>query len=235
MLLGAPTPVVPTVAGASVLLLAVSSGVGCKSPPPAKAPEPEPEPEPVPEPEPPPPPKCEELAEGCKADAETRLVVPEVGLQITPPADWTYAKLEEAVAMEAEDGGPFLVVGSYPTEKKSMVMRRKPRSAAIARLAEVGGIEFPKNFNLGMKPDKTDQVGKRSMHLWQEEGKRGDQAGPVAVVAAEIDEREVVAVGYAPAGDKASPKQIIDTLKAFFEGEKVEEAAEAEGGEDAEL
>lgn len=189
------------------LMLAASA---CSDPPPPEDP-----PEPIPEPEPPPPPPkptCEAMKDACKADADTVAAIVGVDYGFTPPAGWEYAMLEEATVAQADEKGPVLVVTSMQHEKASY--KAKPqRTAMVNSLAELVGVEPPKNISFSAP--KNRKLSDLSMTLWENEAKRDGKKGALLLLSAPVGDREIFGIGFAPQGDIEGTKAILAALETF--------------------
>lgn len=202
---------------------------GCAKPKPPPPPKVEPEPEPPPPP-PPPPPKCEALDEGCEADEDTLLPVPGTTLVFTPPAGWTYAKLEAVTLVQKSDAGALIVVGSHPWEKVPF-KRFKGRSEYGRTLLEQGELETPRKLQLNA-PQQRDQAGEIKLGQWiTHDTKRGDAKGELLSFAGQAGEQEVVGVAFAPEDDDEAIGAILDAIKTLHTRTDVGDDAGEEGDE----
>jgi hypothetical protein len=185
--------------------------MACGDPPPPPAP---PQPKAVPKPKPKPkPPKCESLKEACKAKKSTRIKVPETDYVFTPPKGWTYASLEEAAVVQAGDDGPVLVLTSFEPEKALKVS--KQRKEMVESFASLVLIEPPKGLSL-FKPNVNDKIAGLQMRLWEKpNAKRGDDSGALLILSAQLDNRELFGVGFAPKDDADGTDSILQAIKSL--------------------
>jgi hypothetical protein len=194
----------------AIFLVAILAS-GCAKPPPPKPP-------PVEEakPEPPPPPKCETLAEGCAAKADTRV---EIGStwSIAPPASWTYAK--ETDATVARIDGAALAATVYDGRDKKTAT--KLRDDALAIVTAKIGVKLAKKMSWPPKPARTISVGEREVALYQIEGAtREGKPGALLVFVARPPALEtVIGGGFVVESDaKDSDRAIlagVESLRAL--------------------
>jgi hypothetical protein len=218
------------VMGVVVAGFAVGAVLGCSSQPPPPPPPPEVEKEP--EPPPPPPPKCEAIKDQCKAEADTRARIPGTHYQLTPPAGWFYAQLEEATVAQVGDEGPVLVITTFEPGKVA-----KERVALVKSFAELVLIEPPKRLRFHKRdtPGRDDyavtEIAGLEMTLWDRPGAaRGKDKGPLLVLSSKVGDRDLFGLGFAPKGDDEGTKAILDALQTLAEGEPPEDEEEAGDG-----
>jgi len=217
---------------AIAVIATLTAPVGCSKPKPAAPPKVEPQPEPPPE-SPPPPPKCEALDESCEADEGTLLPVPGTGLVFTPPAGWTFAKLEKVTVVQKSDEGALIVVGAHPWEKVPF-KRFKGRSAYGRDLLKLGGLKTPRKLQLNA-PQERDRTGEVKLGQWiTHDTKRGDAKGELLSFAGQAGDLEVVGVAFAPDDDDEAIGAILDALKTLHTRADVGDGEEGDEGEDDE-
>lgn len=190
----------------------------CSKPKPPEAPAPEPPPPPVKEPEPPPPPppppKCEALAEGCRATADTKVPIGDKGLAFRPPPGWTYAR--EAARTVAASSGDAGVMAFALADADTP-------DAALAALATLGasldvtGLKPAPLKARWKRPDKTVDDGQ--LKLWEiskeKQGaapKRKDKPGTALVVTGAFAGKTVVGLCFVGEGAEAEAPAIVDAL-----------------------
>jgi hypothetical protein len=185
---------------------------GCPSEPEPVVPPP---PKPAPPPPPPSAPKCEAMKDQCKAKADTEVPIPGADWLFMPPESWIYAKLEEASVTENGEDGAVLLFASYEPDKQNP-KRAKQRVDLVTSLAELVGITPPSVGSLA-SPDLTSTIGGLKMAFWEKPGaKRGNAAGGLLILEADVDGRALFGIGFAPANDQEGTdaiKSTINTLK----------------------
>jgi len=213
---------------AVLAVVATSFGpIGCSKPKPPPQPKSDPIPDPAPEP-PPPPPSCEALDEVCEADENTLLPVPGTSLVFTPPAGWSFAKLEKVTLVQKEEGGAIIIIGSHPLEKNGF-KRVQARSEYARGLLDEGELKTPQQLQLN-RPQEQDEVGEVRLGKWIAlDTARGDRKGELLSFAGPSEEQEVVGVAFAPDDDEEAIGAILDALKTLHTG-----AEEGDEGEDDE-
>jgi hypothetical protein len=214
----------------------VLTACGEPAPPPPETPPP---PKPA-EPEPPPPPKCEAIKEQCAANKDTRARIPGTDYVFTPPAGWIYAQLEEATIAQSGDSGPVMLLASFEPDKDA---RKLPgqRVELVSSLSEIVLLEAPKSFTLNKRktPGRDDyaeqDMAGLTMSLWERQGaKRGEDDGPLLILSASLDGRELLGVGFAPKNDKEGSGAILSAIQTLEKGAgdaKREDSSEDEGKE----
>lgn len=203
-------------------LVALTMAAACSEPPPETPPPPPPEPA---EPEPPPPPTCESLDEGCETEADTSLPIPGTEMTFTPPKGWIYAKMKKVTVVEKAADGSILLIGSVARDD-SAKKQGELRETMVMELIEQAKITPPKQLGFHGKPDRKEKVGSLDMQLWQrppqvgmkDMGKRGDHEGALLVAASDIDDRELLAVGFAPSDDDDGAADILAALGSIGGG-----------------
>jgi hypothetical protein len=182
----------------------VLTACGEPAPPPPETPPP---PKPA-EPEPPPPPKCEAI--------------------------------EEATIAQSGDSGPVMLLASFEPDKDA---RKLPgqRVELVSSLSEIVLLEAPKSFTLNKRktPGRDDyaeqDMAGLTMSLWERQGaKRGEDDGPLLILSASLDGRELLGVGFAPKNDKEGSGAILSAIQTLEKGAgdaKREDSSEDEGKE----
>lgn len=161
--------------GALGLGLSLLAGAACNYPKPPAAwsgqqaaepsapplPPPPPSVRPAPPP-PPPPPKCEDLAEKCSADADTKLLVGDAGAWFTPPEGWYYARRADgSIAMNPE-GTALLILTPSPDPSDIA-----PAVETMVSQHGVKGLKADKLKRRLKKPQQTLPAGAGSVDLWE--------------------------------------------------------------------
>jgi GH24 family phage-related lysozyme (muramidase) len=184
-------------------------GACAKPPPPSVPPAPEPKIEPAP-----PPPKCEKLAEGCAATADTRV---EVGAtwSMTPPATWTYAKESDATVARIDGAALAVTVYDARGDKKAAT---KQRDDALASLTAKIGVKLPKKMTWPAKPARTMNVGDRELGLYQIEGstQEGKPGALLVFVTRAPAEDALLGIGFVTESDaKDSDRAILAGVESL--------------------
>ena len=189
--------------GVGLVVLSLVGG-GCSSPPP-----PPPPPQPAPEP---PPPKCNTLKDACTAAADTRLLVPDgVEYGFVPPKGWVYAKLPDSAVAQVDGNGAVMVASSF---KRPTHARTARRVKEVKSATELVGV-VPNNVEgaLTLKNPRPDEYNGLPVSLWEvPSAKRGDNEGALVVLSADVGDRELLIVGFAPADDSDGTKAIMKAL-----------------------
>lgn len=190
------------------MTLAVALG-GCGAPPPAPPPTPKPQPPPEPEPE---EPKCEAIRDACKATSSTRVPVPDTDYVFTPPEGWIYAKLEEAAVAQVGDEGPVLVLTSFVPKDKNTSRERTELAKSFAELVL---IEPPRGLALFRAQQKQELAGLK-MQFWEKpNAKRGGDTGALLVISADLEDRQLFGVGFAPKQDEDGTGEILRAIQSL--------------------
>lgn len=190
-----------------MLALAV---MACGETPP---PEPPPPPPPEPAPEPKPEPKCEALKEKCRAGADTQLKVLDTDLVFTPPAGWIYAQLEEAAVAQVGDEGAVLVMTTYVPDKA--LKAGSQRTDLTQSFSELVFIEPPATLSMA-QPNTSQKIAGLDMKLWERPGaKRGKDVGGLLVLSADLGDRELFGLGFAPKDDDDGTAAILAAIQSL--------------------
>lgn len=179
-----------------------------------------PPPAPPPPPPPPPPPKCEDLAEGCSASAETKLAVGDVAWFL-PPEGWHYAKSPNGSVAVHPNGTALIVLlpSSDPHDLAPMI-------EALATERGVKGLNGDKLRRRLKKPQQSLPAGDGTVALWEvDESQQGealsltDQGqGTLLVLIGKLrPDRHVVGIAFVvqAAAETEAPKimQAVQTLR----------------------
>lgn len=212
---------------ATSLALAIGT-VACGPPEPAQ--------EPVPEttatataPKPEPPPKCEDLAEKCKAKADSTMRVVDSGYRVRPPKGWFYAQLEQAAVAQTKDEGAVLVLATIPAEKNAAAAR-KARDAKLAELAELSKTQLPVKMAPLFQPNRSEEVAGLKWLYWQRDGaKRGQAESPLFIFVAALEGAELIGFGFAPGPPEDKEDELI--MESLHSLEKSGSDAKSEGAD----
>jgi hypothetical protein len=169
-----------------------------------------------PPPPPPPPPKCESVAEGCKAAADTELELPDTGLRFAPPEGWIYAREPEIAVAMAPGGAAVLALTPAPHDE------RKAIGEAVEKLLKRLEIESVHTKSLRSrlgKPDGELESGKLTIRLWEVDKRRQHGKAPqlkekgqgtlLVAVAPARDGQVVVGAGFVVNPDSESLASVV--------------------------
>jgi hypothetical protein len=180
----------------------------------AKPPPPQPPPAPEAKSEPAPPPKCEKLAEGCAATADTRVGVGATW-SMTPPAKWTYAKESDATVARIDGAALAVTVYDARGDKKAAT---KQRDGVLATLAAKIGVTLPKKMAWPAKPARTVGSGDRELALFQLEGatQEGKPGALLVFVSRAPAEDALLGIGFVIETDaKDSDRAILTGVESL--------------------
>jgi hypothetical protein len=186
--------------------------------PQASTPPPVPPHPPLPPP-PPPPPKCEDLAENCSANPETRLYVGDSGAWFTPPQGWHYARTAAGSIAVHPEGGAFMVLKPSPDPSDFA-----PALEALVNEQGVTGFKVSKLKPRLKKAEQSLPAAEGTVDLWEVDQKEplalGDKGtGTLLVLVGKpAPEHTLLGIGFVTEAlaESDAPKimQAVQTLRS---------------------
>jgi len=175
------------------------------------------------------------MKEHCKAEADTKARIPGTNYVFTPPQGWVYAQLEEATVAQHTERGPVLLLTTYEPVH-AVTKRSRKRTQLIASLTELVGIKPAGGSVVLFRPNEKSQMAGLAMSLWERPGaRRGEAEGSLLILEAQVGERQLFGVGYAPANDAAGTSAILATIESLqVGGSSSAQDDDASGGEQSE-
>jgi hypothetical protein len=172
---------------------------------------------PPPPPPPPPPPKCEDLAENCAAQADTRLYVGDGGAWFTPPEGWHYARTPNGSVARHPGGGALLVLKPAPDPADL-----GPALDALVSEQGVKGFKLAKFKHRLKKPQQTLPAAEGTVDLWEVDAQTLslDEQGNgtlLVLVGRPAPEHTLLGIGFVTEGlaetEAAKIMQSVQTLR----------------------